>query len=115
MSYVDGCVIAVPAENKDRYEAMARKMGELFKQHGATSVVENWGADLPDGELTSFRKAVQATEDECIVFSWIVWPSKEVRDEAHPKVFSDEAMAEHDMPFDGKRLIFGGFENMFSL
>ncbi len=111
MSYIDGFVIPVPAGKKEAYRAMAEKAVAVFKEHGATRVVECWGDDVPDGKVTDFRRAVQAKEDEVVVFSWIEYPSKEIRDAAHERMRSDprmKAMGEQ-MPFDGKRMIFGGF------
>jgi uncharacterized protein YbaA (DUF1428 family) len=86
----------------------------VFKAYGAIKLVENWGDDVPDGKLTSFPLAVKCTEDETIVFSWIVWPSKSVRDTGWEKVMSDPRMSEENnpMPFDGKRMIFGGFQTI---
>ena len=111
MAYVDGFVLAVPADKKDVYRKHAADAAPLFKEFGATRMVECWGDDVPDGKLTDFRRAVQATEDEVVVFSWIEYPSKEVRDAAHGRMMSDprmKAMGE-TMPFDGKRMVFGGF------
>ena len=113
MSYVDGFVIAVPAANRERYRAAAQKYYELLKGHGAVRQVECWGDDLPDGKVTDFKRAVHATADETVVFAWIEWPSKEVRDAANAKIMDDPAMKDMDMPFDGKRMIFGGFEVLF--
>jgi uncharacterized protein YbaA (DUF1428 family) len=111
MSYIDGFVIPVPAGNKDSYLKMARDAAKIFMEHGATRVVECWGHDVPDGKVTDFRRAVQAQASENIVFSWIVWPSKAARDAGNKKVMADPRMQPGpDMPFDGKRLIFGGFE-----
>jgi uncharacterized protein YbaA (DUF1428 family) len=111
MSYVDGFVIAVPAANRESFRRHAAEAAPMFKEFGATRVVECWGDDVPDGTLTDFRRAVQATEDEVVVFSWIEYPSKEVRDAASARMMSDPRMkAMGDaMPFDGKRMIFGGF------
>jgi uncharacterized protein YbaA (DUF1428 family) len=111
MSYVDGFVLAVPAGNKESYRKLATEASVLFKEFGATRVVECWGDDVPDGKLTDFRRSVQANDDEIVVFSWIEYPSKEVRDSAGHKIMTDprmKAMGEQ-MPFDGKRMIFGGF------
>jgi uncharacterized protein YbaA (DUF1428 family) len=111
MKYVDGFVVAVPAANKEAYRRQAADAASLFKEFGVSRVVECWGDDVPDGKLTDFRRAVQATEDEVVVFSWFEYPSKEVRDAAMQKMMSDprmKAMGE-TMPFDGKRMIFGGF------
>jgi uncharacterized protein YbaA (DUF1428 family) len=111
MNYVDGFVVAVPAANKEAYRQMAAKAAPLFKEFGALRVVECWAEDVPDGKQTDFRMAVKAEEDEEVVFSWIEYPSKEVRDEANAKLMSDPRMKEFgsSMPFDGKRMIYGGF------
>jgi uncharacterized protein YbaA (DUF1428 family) len=111
MKYVDGFVLAVPAANKESYRRLAAEASILFKEFGATRMVECWGDDVPDGTVTDFRGAVKATDDEIVVFSWIEYPSKEVRDAANQKIMADprmKAMGEQ-MPFDGKRMIFGGF------
>jgi uncharacterized protein YbaA (DUF1428 family) len=112
MTYIDGFVAAVPTANREVYREHAEKAAELFKEHGALKLVECWGDDVPDGKLTSFPMAVRKQDDETVVFSWIVWPSKEVRNEGMKKVMADpRARPENNpMPFDGKRLIFGGFE-----
>ena len=111
MKYVDGFVAAVPAANKEQYREHAAQAAPLFKEFGVSRIVECWGDDVPDGKLTDFRGAVKAKEDEVVVFSWFEYPSKEVRDAAMQKMMSDprmKAMGEN-MPFDGKRMIFGGF------
>ena len=113
--YIDGFVIAVPTANKETFIAHAKKGDSVFIDFGATRVLECWGDDVPDGKLTDFRKAVQATDDETVVFSWIEWPDKATRDAGMAKMmsddFDDERMnsATNPMPFDGKRMIFGGF------
>ena len=112
MAYVDGFVCPVPVENKESYLAHARETGEYFIKYGAIEWVECWGNDVPDGEVTSFPLAVKLKPGETAVFAWIVWPSKEVRDEGMAKlmeepIFSDESIV---MPFDGKRMIMGGFD-----
>jgi uncharacterized protein YbaA (DUF1428 family) len=113
--YIDGFVMAVPTANKDTFTAHAEMADSVFIDLGATRVIECWGDDVPDGETTDFRKAVKAKEDEAGVFSWIEWPDKKTRDAAMAKMmsedFSDERMDQekNPMPFDGKRLIFGGF------
>ena len=114
MTYVDGFVAAVPIANKAKFIAHAETAAELFKEHGALQVVENWGDDVPDGELTSFPMAVKKKEDETVVFSWIVWPSKEAHEEGWAKIMADERMQAEgmNMPFDGKRIIFGRFETV---
>ena len=111
MQYVDGYVMAVPDSNKERYRVLAETAAIIFKDHGALSVVECWGDDVPEGELTSFSMAVQRKPDESVVFSWVLWPSKEARDSGMAAVTKDSRMKEYvnQMPFDGKRMIFGGF------
>ena len=111
MTYVDGYLLAVPTAQKDRYLEMARETAALFKKHGALRIVENWGDDVPDGKITSFPMAVKLKPDETVVFSWMVWPSKAVRDEAWKKIMEDPRMdpERFEMPFDGKRMIYGGF------
>ena len=114
MSYVDGFVLAVPTANKEAYKKLAEEASVVFKDHGAISLVENWGNDVPEGEITSFPMAVKCKEDETVVFSWITWPSKEVRDSGMKKVMEDPRLKcdPDSMPFDGKRMIFGGFETI---
>jgi uncharacterized protein YbaA (DUF1428 family) len=109
MSYVDGFVIPVPTGKKQAYRDMAAKAAELFKEYGAIRVVECWGDDVPDGKVTDFKRSVNAQAGEAVVFSWIVWPSKEVRDSANAKIKDDPRMMPPEMPFDGQRMIFGGF------
>ena len=111
MSYVDGFVAAVPDANRDAYIAFARKFDPLFIEHGATRVMECWGDDVPDGKVTDFRRSVQAKEGETVVFSWIEWPDKATRDAGMEKVMKDPRMnqADNPMPWDGARMIFGGF------
>lgn len=111
MSYIDGFVAAVPTANKQQYIEHAEKAAEVFKEFGALKVVETWGDEVPDGDVTSFPMAVKAKSDESVVFSWVIWPSKAVRDEAWQKVMEDSRMQPENnpMPFDGKRLIYGGF------
>lgn len=112
MAYIDGFVCAVPTASREAYRQHAAGAAKIFRAHGALRVVECWGDDVPDGERTSFPKAVEKRDDETVVFSWVVWPSREARNEAMPKVMADGRMQEktNPMPFDGKRLIFGGFE-----
>ena len=114
MNYIDGFVAAVPAANKRAYCDFARKTVPLFKEFGVTRMVECWGDDVPDGTLTDFRGAVKAEEGEIVVFSWLEWPDKPTRDAGMKKMMEDPRMKEMgDMPFDGKRMIFGGFEVLF--
>jgi uncharacterized protein YbaA (DUF1428 family) len=108
MAYVDGMVAAVPTDKKDAYRDFARHHGAVLCEHGAARVVDAWGEDIPDGKLTDFKRAVKASGDEKVVYSWIEWPSKEVRDAGWQKVMADPRM-QREMPFDGKRLIHGGF------
>lgn len=117
MSYVDGFVGAVPTANKEAYRKHAESAGHVFKEYGALSFVECWGDDIPPGEITSFPMAVKCKEDETVIFSWIVWPSKAVRDEGMKKVMADPRVQPdvNPMPFDGKRMIFGGFEPVVDL
>lgn len=114
MSYVDGFVAAVPTENKEAYLAHAKKAWEILKNLGATAMWECWGDDVPDGEVTSFPMAVQAKDNETILFSWTLWPDKPARDAGWAQLMSDPEIAAvlGDMPFDGKRMIFGGFTPM---
>lgn len=110
MSYIDGFVAAVPTANKEAYLELARQAAVVFKEYGALEIIECWGDDVPDGKVTDFRRAVKAEEGETIVFSWIRWPSKEVRDEGNKKCQEDPRMKMNDgTPFDGKRMIYGGF------
>ena len=109
MKYVDGFLIAVPATKKQAYVDQAAAFAPIFKELGATRVVECWGDDVPGGKVTSFGMAVKAEPDEVVVFAWIEYPSKEVRDAAVEKMKTDERMLKTEMPFDAKRMIFGGF------
>ena len=111
MSYIDGFVIPVPTGKKDAYRELATKTAAMSREYGALQTVECWGDDVPDGKVTDFKRAVAAQAGESVVFSWIVWPSKAVRDAAMEKMKADPRM-KMDMPFDGKRMIFGGFEVM---
>ena len=110
MNYVDGFVLAVPTAHREAYRQHALTAAAVFKQHGALSVVECWGDDVPDGKLTSFPLAVQRKDDETVVFSWIAWPSRAARDAGMKAVMADPVMQTMAMPFDGQRLIYGGFE-----
>jgi uncharacterized protein YbaA (DUF1428 family) len=112
MQYVDGFVVAVPTASRDTYQRYAQAASAAFKENGALQVVECWGDEVPDGKLTSFPMAVQRKPDETVVFSWVTWPSKAVRDEGMKKVMEDPRFdpARNPMPFDGKRMIYGGFE-----
>ena len=117
MSYVDGFVAAVPAANKEAYRRHAAEAAPLFKEFGATRMVECWGDDIPAGKLTDFRRAVQAKDDEVVIFSWVVYESRQSRDAVMAKVMADERlkMDWSAMPFDSKRMIFGGFQPFLEL
>jgi uncharacterized protein YbaA (DUF1428 family) len=112
MTYVDGFVAAVPTANREQYRKHAQETAQIFKKHGALKVVECWGDDVPEGQVTSFPMAVKRKEDETVVFSWITWPSRQVRDQGMKKAMDEPSMqpGAHPMPFDGKRMIYGGFE-----
>lgn len=110
MSYIDGFVISVASSKKEDYRAVAAKLSSIFKEYGATRIVDAWGDVVPDGKVTDFKRAVQAEADEVVVFSWIEWPSKALRDAGNDKAMKDPRMASQNMPFDGKRMIYGGFE-----
>ncbi|MGN2248050.1 DUF1428 domain-containing protein [Frateuria sp. GZRR35] len=111
MSYIDGFVIAVPTANREKFIEHARTLDPYFLEYGATRVVECWGDDVPEGKVTDFRRAVQATSEEVVVFSWIEWPDKATRDAGMEKIMNDPRLSPEKtpMPFDGKRMIFGGF------
>ena len=125
MSYMDGFVIAVPTANKQKFIDHAKLGDSVFIELGATRVVECWGDDISEGKVTDFRKAVEAKADETVVFSWIEWPDKETRDAAFAKMMewmnhpekADPRMdpQKNPMPFDGKRLIYGGFAPLVEL
>ncbi|KPF72468.1 RNA signal recognition particle 4.5S RNA [alpha proteobacterium AAP81b] len=113
MPYIDGFAIPVPHANRDAYLAAARAFADILREYGALQVVETWGDDIKPGDVTDFRRAVAAADDETVVFSWIVWPSRAERDAANARIMADPRMAEMEMAFDGKRLIMGGFEVIF--
>jgi len=113
MSYVTGFLTPVKVENKDRYVESARVAWPLFASYGALAHVENWGVDVPDGKVTSFPMSVKLEDGEVVVFSWLIWPDKKTADDAWAKMQDDPAMANMDMPFDGKRMMWGGFETIF--
>jgi uncharacterized protein YbaA (DUF1428 family) len=112
MSYVDGYLLAVPSDKREDYRALAEKSWSLFKEWGAIRHVECWSDDVPHGKTTDFFRAVKAENNESVVFSWIEYPSKEIRDAAKKKMLEDPRMKElgDAMKFlDAKRMIFGGF------
>ncbi|HEX2558837.1 DUF1428 domain-containing protein [Phenylobacterium sp.] len=116
MSYVDGYVLAVPKANLEAYKEMARTAGEIWKEHGARAYVECVADDVPYGEVTSFPRAVQAKDDEVVVFSFITYDSREQRDAINAKVMADPRLKGPDeSPFDMKRMIFGGFQPIIEL
>ena len=117
MSYVDGFIAAVPTANKEKFLAHARTGDAVFIEFGALRVVECWGDDVSHGQLTDFFRAVQAKDDETVVFSWIEWPDKATRDAGMQKMMDDPRMdpARNPIPFDGKRLIYGGFVPLLEL
>ena len=111
MHYIDGCVTPVAKKDREAFLAHATQFAAIFKEFGALSVVDCWGDDVPEGKLTSFPMSVKLQEDEVVVFSWIGWESKAARDAAWEKLMADPRMQPGStvMPFDGKRMIFGGF------
>ena len=121
MSYIDGFVIAVPTKNKQKVIDHANSGDSVFMEMGATRVLECWGDDVPEGKTTDFRSAVKAKDDETIAFSWIEWPDKATRDAAMKKMMdpdNDDPRMDQEknpMPFDGKRMIYGGFEPVVTL
>ena len=113
MTYVEGFIVPVPEANRDAYRDHAATAWTLFQEFGVRRHVEAWGADLPDGTVTDFRKAVAAQEGEAVVFSWFEYPDRATRDAVNAKIMSDPRMAAlMEMPFDGKRMIMGGFESI---
>ncbi len=112
MNYLDGFVAAVPLANQEAYLQHAAMMAGVMKEYGALRVVECWGDDVPEGKLTSFTMAVKREDTEAVIFSWVEWPSKDVRDAGWQKIMADPRMdpANAPMPFDGKRMIYGGFQ-----
>jgi len=111
--YTDGFVVPVPEGKRDAYQAMAAKMAKVFRQHGANRVIEAIGDDVSHGKVTDFYRAVKAEDGEKVVFSFIEWPDKATRDEAWGKIMSDESLKpEGEMPFDGKRMFWGGFDKI---
>ena len=117
MPYVDGFVLAVPKARLDDYKALAARAGAVWMEYGALCYVECVADDVPYGELTSFPRAVQANDDEVVVFSWITYPDRTSREAINAKVMGDERMKaeEANLPFDGKRMIYGGFESFVAL
>mgnify|MGYP002653337730 CR=1 FL=1 len=113
MSYLDAMMCAVQTARKDEYLRYAEKTAVLFREFGALGIVENWGSDVPDGKLTSFPLAVRKADGETVVLSWVKWPDKAVRDAGWKALMESGRMQElGEMPFDGQRMIFGGFETV---
>lgn len=122
MAYIDGFVMAVPTAKREAFKDHAELVDTIFLEQGAIRIIECWGDDVPTGEITDFRKSVQARDDETVVFSWIEWPDKATRDTAMEKLNGGALMKDprmdpgkNPMPFDGKRLIFGGFSPLVTL
>ena len=115
MRYIDGSVAAVPAGNRDAYLQHAKAMAAVLQEHGALRVVDAWGDDVPEGKLTSFTMAVKREDGEVVAFGWIEWPSRAVRDAGWEKAMQDPRMSGAPMLFDGKRMIYGGFETLSDL
>lgn len=114
MSYIQGFLIAVPTRNKEDYRALAEASAPVFREYGATRIVETWGDAVPDGKVTDFKRAVKAEADETVVFSWIEWPDKETYEAAAAKMENDPRWKDMpEMPFDGKRMMWAGFEPIF--
>jgi uncharacterized protein YbaA (DUF1428 family) len=114
MSYIQGFLIAVPKANKAAYIESAKAAAPIFQEYGALRVVETWSENVPDGEVTDFKRAVQAKPDEAIVFSWIEWKDRATYEAAVQRMETDARWAEMpEMPFDGKRMIWGGFDPIF--
>ena len=111
-AYVDGCLIAVPKANNAAYKEMAYKNAAILKEYGATRTVDCWADDVPDGKDTDYKGAVKAKPDETVVFSWVEWPSKEARDKGWDAAQKDPRMKDLQMPFDGQRLVYGGFSTL---
>lgn len=110
--YIQGFLVPVPADKQDAYRDVAERFWPIARDCGATEHVEAWEVDVPDGEHTDFRRAVALEDGEKVVFSWVIWPDKATCEAAHNSMMSEEFAAEmdKDMPFDGKRMIYGGFE-----
>jgi uncharacterized protein YbaA (DUF1428 family) len=113
--YINGFVVAVPEGNKAKYRETAEQFWNIAREYGALSQVEAWEADVSDGKVTDFRRAVKAENGEKIVFSWMTWPDKTTADASREKMMNDPRMKSlGNMPFDGKRMIFGGFEPLLT-
>ena len=117
MAYIDGFVMAAPTANKQKFLDYVREFDPIFLEFGSTRVLECWGDDVPHGKQTDFYRAVEAKDDETVVFSWIEWPDKATRDAGMKKMMDDPRMdpSNAPMPLDGKRMIYGGFDPLFVL
>lgn len=116
MSYISGFLIPVPMDRKEDYRKMSADAADMFREYGAFEIMEAWGEDVRDGKVTDFKRAVQAKDDEVVVFSWIVWPDKATADAAEIKMQDDDRMKPPaDPPFDMQRMIFGGFSPIFEM
>ena len=117
MSYVDGFLFAVKPENKEAFVDYANRADSLIE--GCTRIVYAWEDDLQEGQVTDFRKAVQANDDEAVVFCWVEWPDKATRSKGHEimakKMEADANLSTEVPPFDGMRMIFGGFETLIDV
>ena len=116
MSYIQGFIVAVPTANKQAYHDHAAAALPLFREFGAGRMVEGWGDDVPDGQTNDFKGAVLAQDDETVVFSWVEYADRATCDAAGEKMMSDPRMADlGDMPFDGKRMVWGGFDPVIDM
>jgi len=112
MPYIEGFVAAVPTANREAYIDQAKRAAEYFKDLGASRVIECWGDDVPRGEVTDFFRATQAKDDETVIFSWVEYPDKATRDAANEKMAADADAMQWEMPFDGSRMFWGGFQQV---
>lgn len=116
MSYVSGFLLAAPTANRAACKKMTEDAWEIFKDCGCLNVRENWGVDVPDGKVSSFPLAVKKKDNETVVFSWMEWPDKEICDKGWEAAMKDPRMEKlPEMPFDGMRMMWGGFEPLVSL
>jgi uncharacterized protein YbaA (DUF1428 family) len=113
MAYVTGFLTPVKSEDRDRYIRSAEKSWPLFQKYGALEQVETWGVDIPPGKVTGFDLAVKQEPGEVVVFSWLKWPDRATADKCWEEMQNDPAFSDMDMPFDGKRMMWGGFEPVF--
>lgn len=114
MSYVSGFLVPVADGDKQRYVEASRKSWEFFKELGALEHMEAWGDNVPDGKVTDFNRSVQKKDGESVVFSWILWPDRATADAGYAKMMEDPRMKDMDMPFDGMRMMWGGFQPIFN-